>query len=183
MASLNVLIKLLPSSPFPLFLHRRSPVPFCLLFLFPFSSISWAMLAVSISFCNLDFVGCHVFDIRSGHIYFQRQYFLYFIPFCFKYFLYELHTLLWLYLFSMLSLLLFFCSHSLNFSLTRESNSLSDYRRVRMPSLEPRLFLYCPHSTTLSFRLKFLVSAFPSAGSREWYVCWLPFLSHLIERL
>ena len=33
------------------------------------------MLAVSIWFCNLDFIGCHVFDnwldIRSGHIYFQ----------------------------------------------------------------------------------------------------------------
>ena len=35
-------------------------------------------------------------------------------------------------------------------------NSLSDYRRVRLLSLEPRLFLYCPHSTTLSFRLQFL---------------------------
>ena len=60
MASLNVLVKLLPSSrtlsPFPLFLHWRSPLPFCLLFLFPASSISWAMLAVSISFCNLDFI-------------------------------------------------------------------------------------------------------------------------------
>ena len=60
MASLNVLGKLLPSSrtlsPFPLFLHWRSPLPFCVLFLFPASSISWAMLAVSISFCNLDFI-------------------------------------------------------------------------------------------------------------------------------
>ena len=44
-------------------------------------SISWAMLAVSISFCNLDFMGCNVFDIRSGHIYFQGQYSLYFFPF------------------------------------------------------------------------------------------------------
>ena len=35
-------------------------------------------------------------------------------------------------------------------------NPLSDYRRVRLLSLEPRLFLYCPHSTTLSFRLQFL---------------------------
>ena len=52
-------------SPFPLFLHWRSPLPLCLLFLFPSSSISWAMLAVSILFCNLDFIGCHMFDIRS----------------------------------------------------------------------------------------------------------------------
>ena len=76
---------LLPLSPFPLFLHWRSPLPFCLLFLFPSSSISWAMLAVSISLCNLDFIGCQVFDswfdIRSGHICFQGQYFLYFSPF------------------------------------------------------------------------------------------------------
>ena len=60
MASLNVLGKLLPSSrtlsPFPLFLHWRSPLPFFVLFLFPASSISWATLAVSISFCNLDFI-------------------------------------------------------------------------------------------------------------------------------
>ena len=52
-------------SPFPLFLHWRSPLPLCLLFLFPSSSISWAMLEVSILFCNLDFIGCHMFDIRS----------------------------------------------------------------------------------------------------------------------
>ena len=52
-------------SHFQLFLHWRSPLPLCLLFLFPSSSISWAMLAVSILFCNLDFIGCHMFDIRS----------------------------------------------------------------------------------------------------------------------
>ena len=44
-------------------------------------SISWAMLAVSISFCNLGIIGCHVFDIRSGHIPFQGQYSPYFFPF------------------------------------------------------------------------------------------------------
>ena len=55
----------------------------------------------------------------------------------------------------MLSLLLFSCFRSRDFSLTRESNSSSDYWRVRPLSLEPRLFLYCPHSTTLSFRLQF----------------------------
>ena len=75
---------LLPLSPFPLFLHWRSPLPFCLLFLFPSSSISWAMLAVSISLCNLDFIGCQVSTAGStfGLItYFQGQYFLYFSPF------------------------------------------------------------------------------------------------------
>ena len=35
------------------------------------------MLAVNISFCNLDFISCHVFDIRSGHLHFQGQNFLY----------------------------------------------------------------------------------------------------------
>ena len=39
------------------------------------------MHVVSISFCNLGFVGCHVFDIRSGHIHFHGQYSLYFFPF------------------------------------------------------------------------------------------------------
>ena len=49
------------------------------------------MLAVSILFCNLDFIGCHVFDIRSGHIYFQGQYsawvFSALFPFCLQCFL------------------------------------------------------------------------------------------------
>ena len=64
---------LLTLSPFPLFLHWSLPLPFCLLFIFPSSSISWAMLAVSISFCNLDFLGCHVFNIWSGHIQLFRE--------------------------------------------------------------------------------------------------------------
>ena len=33
------------------------------------------MFAVEkILFCTLDFIGCHVLDIRSGNIYFQGQY-------------------------------------------------------------------------------------------------------------
>ena len=79
--------------PFPLFLYWRSPLPFCLLFLFPSSSISWAMLAVNISFCNLDFISCHVFDIRSGHLHFQGQNFLYFFPFVCSIFLLILFAL------------------------------------------------------------------------------------------
>ena len=50
----------------------------------------------------------------------------------------------------MLSLLLFSCGRSWDFSLTRESNSLSDYRRVRLLSLEPRVLLY--FSQNFSFR-------------------------------
>ena len=66
-----------------------------------------------------------------------------------------------MYLFSILSILLFFCSRSRDFSLTRESNSLSDYRPVRLLSLEPCLFLYCPHSTVLYLpSCNSLVSAF-----------------------
>ena len=82
MASLNVLVKLLPSSPF-----RLSRCFFIGVRRFPSSSISWAMLAVSILFCNLDFIDCHVFDIRSGHIYFQGQYSLHFFPFACRNFL------------------------------------------------------------------------------------------------
>ena len=70
----------------------------------------------------------------------------------------------------MLSLLLFSCIHSRDFSLTRESNSPSDYWRVRLLSLESRLFLYCPHSTTLSFRLQF-----PSFSIS---FLWIPWVVH-----
>ena len=84
MASLNVLVKLLSSSTF-----RLSSLAFAASFLPPvFISIFLNFLgyaAVSISLCNLDFIGCQVFDswfdIRSGHICFQGQYFLYFSPF------------------------------------------------------------------------------------------------------
>ena len=42
-------------------------------------------------FCNLHFIGCHVFDIRSGHICFQGQYsawvFSALFPFCLQCFL------------------------------------------------------------------------------------------------
>ena len=75
MVSLNVLVKLLPFSPFPLvsslaFTASFPPPVFISIF-----SISWAMLAVSISFCNLDIIGCHVIDIRI-----LGQYSLYVFP-------------------------------------------------------------------------------------------------------
>ena len=89
MASLNVLVKLLPSSPFrlfPFFLYWRSPLPFCLLFLFPSSSISWAMLSVSISLCNLDFGLPRVLHSVRSHI-FSRSIFSVLFPFYLQYFL------------------------------------------------------------------------------------------------
>ena len=71
----------------------------------------------------------------------------------------------------MLSLLLFSCFRSQDFSLARESNSLSDYWRVRLLSLELRLFLvYFPYSTTLSFRLQF-----PSFSIS---FLWIPWVVH-----
>ena len=180
---------LLTLSPFP---SRFSSLAFSASFLlsdlFPSSSISWAMLAVSISFFNLDLIGCHVFnswfDIRSGHIYFQGQYFLYFSPFVWSILLVMLIALVAFVFNSFLVIIFSFCSRSRDFSLTWESNSLSDYRRVRLLSLKARLFLCCPHSTTLSFRLQLpSFSIYPSDGSREWYFRWLRFFYNLIERL
>ena len=85
--SSNSLPLTLSPFPFPLFLYWRSPLPFCLLFLFPSSSISWAMLAVSILFCNLDFIGCHVFDIRSVTYIFKVSILCTFSLFFLQYFL------------------------------------------------------------------------------------------------
>ena len=111
MASLNVLVKLLPSSPF-----RLSRCFFIGVRRFPSSSISWAMLAVSILFCNLDFIGCHMFDIRSVTYIFKVSilctFSLLFVVFS------KFYSLLWLYFFPILSLLFFFCSRFRNFSLT-----------------------------------------------------------------
>ena len=86
----------------------------------------------------------------------------------------QLYSLLWLYLFSMLSLLLLSCSRSRDFSLTRESNSLSDYWRVRLLSLQPSLPIVLTVPLYLS-GCNSLVSAFSSYGSREWYIHWLRF--------
>ena len=151
---------LLTLSPFPLFLHWRSPLPFCLLFLFPSSSISWAMLAVRISFCNLDFIGCHVLDIRSGHIYLQGQYSLYFFPFVWSIFFVIFFALVVL-VFNAFLVIIFL-------PLPGFQSYKGAYFPVRLPalSLERRLFLYCPHSTTLSFRLHF-----PSFSFSFW---WIP---------
>ena len=69
-------------SPFPLFLHWRLPLPFCLLFLFPSSQYSSAMLAVSISFYRFPRVR---HSIRSHT--FSRSVFSVLFPFCLQYFL------------------------------------------------------------------------------------------------
>ena len=84
MASLNVLVKLLSSSTF-----RLSSLAFAASFLPPvFISIFLNFLGYARGkYLALQprFIGCQVFDswfdIRSGHICFQAQYFLYFSPF------------------------------------------------------------------------------------------------------
>ena len=44
-------------------------------------SISWARLQNEILTASIEFIGWHVFHIRSGHTYFQGQYSLYFFRF------------------------------------------------------------------------------------------------------
>ena len=154
MASLNVLVKLLPSSPF-----RLSP---CFLI-----DVHRFLSASCFCFHLLNFLGYargkylvlqpRVYRLASvrhsiGSHTFSRTVFSVLFPFCLRCFL-QVYSLLWLYLFSMFSLLLFSCIRSRDFSLRRESNSLPYYWRLRLLSLESRLFLYCPQSTTLSFRL------------------------------
>ena len=104
-----------------------------------------------------------MFDIRFGHIhvYLQGQYFQYFFPFVCNIFLVILFALV-VFAFNAFLVYIFATAPGISVLQARESNSLSDDRR------EPRLFLYCSHTTTLSFRLQFpIVSVFPSDGSRE----------------
>ena len=70
----------------------------------------------------------------------------------------------------MFSLLLFSCIRSRDFSLTRESNSLSDYWRVRLPSLEPRL----PY---IVFRVPIYLSGCNSLAS-AFSLLWIPWMVH-----
>ena len=83
MASLNVVVKLLPSSPFSLvsslaFTASFPPPVFISIF-----SISWAMLTVSISFCISVSIAVSMFYRlpRDRHSDFQGQYSLYVFPF------------------------------------------------------------------------------------------------------
>ena len=149
MAALNVLVKLLPSSPFLL-----SPCFFIGVHHFLSASCSYfhllnflgdargKYLVLQPRFYGLQRVR---HSVRS-HI-FSRSVFSVLFPFCLQYFLTYI-LCFGRFFFSVLSLLLFSCNRSRDFSLTRGSNSLSDYRRVRLLSLEPRRFRYCPHCTT-----------------------------------
>ena len=145
---------LLTLSTVPLFLHWRSPLPFCPPVFISIFSTAWAMLTVSISFCNLDFIVCHVFDVRSGHIYFKGQYSLGFFPFVCSIFLFIFFTLV-VFCFQSFPCY-YFPAAAPGISVLQGSLiPCRINRRVRLLPLEPRLFLYCPHCTTLSFRLQF----------------------------
>ena len=166
-----MLLKLPPPHPFAFPLSPISLLAFASSFLPPvFISI--------LSFCNLDLISCHVFDIRSGHLHFQGQNFLYFFPFvCSIFFSY---TLFFGFVCFQCFPCYYFCSCSTDFSLIRESNSLSDYRPVRLLSLEPRILSSLYHFIS---GCNSLVSTFPSDGSGfKWYIRWLRFFSNLIER-
>ena len=97
------------------------------------------MLAVSILFCNLDFIGCHVFDIRSVTYIFKVSILCTFSLFFLQYFL------SFILCFGCISFQSFPC-----YSFSAAAPGIS----VLQGSLPARV--YCPHSTTLSFRLKFL---------------------------
>ena len=90
MASLNVLGKLLPSSrtlsPFPLFPSLAFTASFLRpVFISSFLNFLGYARGKYLVLQPRFYIGCHVFDswfnIRSGHMYFQGQYFLYFSPF------------------------------------------------------------------------------------------------------
>ena len=154
-ASLNELVKLPPSSPF-----RLSPVSllaFAASFLLPvFISIflnflgyaRGKYLVLQHRFYRLPRVRHSV----QSHTFSRSEFFVLFL-FCLQYFL--SYTLCFGFVCFQCFPCYYFYSCSPDFSLIRESNSLSDYRRVRLLSFEPRLFLHCPHCTTLSFRLQF----------------------------
>ena len=134
------------------------------------------MLAVSISFFNLEFIGWHVFDFRSSHIYFQGQFSLYFFPFVCSIFLDIVFALVDFVFNAFLVIILLQPLPGV------KSNSLSDYWRVTLLSLEPRLsFTVLPVPLYLS-GCNSQASAFRSDGSREWHIRWLRFFSNLIER-
>ena len=83
MATLNVLVKLLPSSPFCLstgfFIGVHRFLSACC-FYFHFLNFLGCARGKYLVF-QPSFIGCHVFDIRSCHVYFQGQYSLYVFPF------------------------------------------------------------------------------------------------------
>ena len=98
-------------------------------------------------------------DIGSCHI-FSGSLFSVLFPICLQYFLSHIHCFGCICFQFFPSVYYFSAAAPPDFNLTRESNSLSDYRKVRLLSLEARLFLYCPHSTTYLSGCNSLVSAF-----------------------
>ena len=105
-------------SPFPMFLHWRSPLPFCLSF-FPFLGYArGSYLILQPRFYRLPRVR---HSIRSHT--FSGQYFLFFFPFVCSIFLVVFFALV---VFTFNAFLIFSCIRSRDFSLKRESNSLSD---------------------------------------------------------
>ena len=171
MASLNVLVKLLPSSPFRLSscffigVHRfLSDSCFYFHLLNFLGYVRGKYLVLQPRFYSLPLIRHSV----PSHI-FSRSVFSVLFPFCLQYFLVIFFALV-VFVFNAFLVLLFSCSRSRDFSITRESNSLSDYRRVRLHILPAEYFLYCPHCTTLSFRLQF-----PSLSISFW---WIPWVAH-----
>ena len=99
------------------------------------------MLAVSILFCNLDFIGCHVFDIRS-------------VTYIFKVSILCTFSLFFFFLQYFLSFILCFGCISFQSFPCYSFSAAAPGISVLQGSLPARV--YCPHSTTLSFRLQFL---------------------------
>ena len=155
MASLNVLVKLVPFSPF-----RLSPCFFIGVHRFLSTSCFYFHLLNFLSYAPGKYLILQPrfyrlprvrHSIRSHS--FSSSVFSVLFPICLQYFL-NCILCFGCICFQCLPCYYSSCIRSRDFSLTRESNSLSDYWRVRLLSLQPRLFLYCPHSTTLSFRLQ-----------------------------
>ena len=115
-------------------------------------------------------------SIRS--LTFSRSEFSVPFPFCSQYFL--LILLLWLCLFSMLSLLLFL----------QLLHGLQSYKGVLFPVGLPARKTAIPRAAYIVLTVPLylsgcnsLVSTFPSDGSGfKWYIRWLRFFSNLIER-
>ena len=138
MASLNVLVELLPSSPF-----RLSPCFFIGVHSFLSASCFYFHLLHFLGYARGKYLVLQPrfyrlprvrHSIRSHT--FSRSVFSVLFPFCLQYFLTLFFALVDFVFNAFLVIIL--CSRSRDFSLTRESNSLSDYWRVRLLSLEPR---------------------------------------------
>ena len=156
-ATLNVLVKLLPSSPIRLspcfFISVHRFLSACCFYFHLLDCLGYARgkyLLLQPGFYRLPRVRR---SVRS-HI-FSSQYSLCFFPFVCSIFL---------VIFFALVVFCFQCFPCCYF--LQPLPGFQSYKgRVRLLSLEPRLFLYCPHCTTLSFRLQF-----PSFSISFWWI-------------